>query len=189
MQLVCEGEKCMSDVSEKELSDIELCYKAMGLSFSDNPEQVEKTYRKLKDEYGKAMTSSDPSERGTASENLRQLEELFSTITGSLIYKDYAREYEKYKGLKAEKLAERRQKQQQQPVVKEKLINCPYCKKLISPKLKVCIYCRGKILTPMEQLIANLFSSRNVVVAVVVLILVGLGAVIMLNPGWLRLMM
>ena len=173
----------MSDVSENELSDIELCYKAMGLSFSDNPEQVERTYRKLKDEYGKAMTSPDPSERGTASENLRQLEELFATITGSLIYKDYAREYEKYKELKAEKLAERRKKQQQEPVVKETLVNCPYCTKLIMPKLKVCIYCHGKILTPVEQLMANVFKTRNVVAAVVIITLVGLGVVIILNPG------
>ncbi|MHB8057968.1 MAG: hypothetical protein ACYDHC_08750 [Desulfuromonadaceae bacterium] len=176
----------MSDVSEKELSDIELCYKAMGLSFSDNPEQVERTYRKLKGEYGKAMTSSDPSERGTAPENLRQLEELFATITGSLIYKDYAREYEKYKELKAEKQAERKLKQQQKTVVEEKLINCPYCKKLISPKLKVCIYCRGKILTPMERLMAKVFSTRNIVVLVIVVVLVIAGVVVTSNPQLLK---
>lgn len=176
----------MSDVSEKELSDIELCYKAMGLSFSDNPEQVERTYRKLKEEYGKAMTSSDPSDRVTASENLRQLEELFATITGSLIYKDYAREYEKYKELKAEKLAERRLKQQQKPVVEEKLINCPYCNKPIAQKLKVCIYCRGKILTPMEQLIAKVFSTRNIVVLVIVVVLAIAGVVVTSNPQLLK---
>ena len=168
---------------EKEFSDIELCYKAMGLSFSDNPEQVEKTYRKLKDEYDKAMRSSDPSVRVKASENLKQLEELFNTITGSLIYKDYAREYEKYKSLQAEKMAERKLKQQQKPVVKEVLVNCPYCNKLIAPKLKVCIYCRGKILTPMERLMANVFSKRNViVVSVMVAVVVVMGVVLMLNP-------
>lgn len=174
----------MSEVSDKdkELSDIELCYKAMGLSFSDNPEQVERTYRKLKDEYGKAMTSSDPAGRINASDNLKQLEELFATITGSLIYKDYAREYEKYKALKAEKLAERKLKQQQKPVVKEELVDCPYCKKMISPRLKVCIYCRGKILTPMEQLMANVFSTRNLVVLAVVVVLAIAGVVFYSNP-------
>lgn len=175
----------MDDVSdkEKEFSDIELCYKAMGLSFSDNPEQVERTYRKLKDEYDKAMRSTDPNERAGASENMKQLEELFATITGSLIYKDYAREYEKYKDLKAEKLAERKRKQQEKPVVKEALINCPYCNKPIASKLKVCIYCHGKILTPMEQLMAKVFSTRNMIAVIVVLVLVGLGVVVMLNPG------
>jgi hypothetical protein len=178
----------MSDVSqkEKELSDIELCYKAMGLSFSDNPEQVERTYRKLKDEYGKEMRSTDSSERLRATENLKQLEELFATITGSLIYKDYAREYEKYQALKAEKLAERKQKQQQQPTVKEALVNCPYCKKPIAKNLKVCIYCRGKILTPMEQLMVKVFSTRNLVVLAIVVVLAIAGVVLISNPQLLK---
>lgn len=171
----------MSDVSEKELSDIELCYKAMGLSFSDNPEQVERTYRKLKDEYARAMRSSELTERTSASENLKQLEELFTTITGSMIYKDYAREYEKYKALKAAHSADRKQKQQQ-PVIKEALKNCPYCKKLIAPKLKKCIYCHGKILTPMEQFMAKVFSKRNMVVIVVVVLLIAAAIVVVLNP-------
>ncbi|MEI6826185.1 MAG: hypothetical protein WCK54_11355 [Desulfuromonadales bacterium] len=146
----------MSDVAEKELSDIELCYKAMGLSFSDNPEQVEKTYRKLKDEYSKAMRSSDAIERSTASGNFKQLEDLYATITGSLIYKDYAKEHEKYKALKAEQLAERKQKQQ--PADKNALINCPYCHKPIAPQSKTCIYCHGKIMTMFERLKAKFFS-------------------------------
>lgn len=175
----------MSDGAEKEreLSDIELCYKAMGLSFSDNPEQVEKTYRKLKDEYGRSMRSADVAERTAATENLKQLEELFTTITGSLIYKDYAREFEKYQALKAERLAERKLKQQQKPVVKETLVSCPYCRKTIAQSLKVCIYCHGKILTPMEQIVAKVFSTRNVVVVIVVLVLVGAGVFMKLNPG------
>ena len=174
----------MSEVSEKELSDIELCYKAMGLSFSDNPEQVEKTYRKLKDEYSKPIRSSDATERSTATENMRQLEELFTAITGSLIYKDYAREYEKYKALKEEQNAAR--KKQQKPVVIEPHVNCPYCNKLIAPKLKVCIYCHGKILTPLEKLMAKVFSTRNLIIATVVVVLVIAGVVLMSNPQLLK---
>lgn len=177
----------MSDAAEKELSDIELCYKAMGLSFSDNPEIVEKTYRKLKDEYSKAMHSPDHSQRATAAENMKQLEELFTTITGSMIYKDYAREYEKYKAEKAAQLAERKQKQQQQqPAVKESLVSCPYCKKMITPNQKVCIYCHGKILTPMEQMMAKVFSTKNLVIATVVVVVVIAGVVLMSNPQLLK---
>jgi hypothetical protein len=131
------------------------------------------------------MHSTDQSERSAAAENLKQLEELFTTITGSLIYKDYAREYEKYKEHKAELIAERKQKQEQ-AAVKEVLVNCPYCHKPISPKLKVCIYCHGKILTPMEQLMAKLFSTRNVIILIVVLLLVAAGVVVALNPQLLK---
>ena len=176
----------MSEISERELFDIELCYKAMGLSFSDNPEQVEKTYRKLKDDYGKGVRSSDLTERVNAVENLKQLEELFTTITGSLIYKDYAREYEKYRAVKAEKMAERKQKQQQKPVDKETVVNCPYCNKLIAPKLKVCIYCHGKILTPMEQVMVKVFSTRNLIVLAVVVLLVIAVVIAALNPQMLK---
>jgi hypothetical protein len=170
-----------TEKDEKEFSDIELCYKAMGLSFSDNPEQVEKTYLKLKDEYEKSLRSSDPAGRVSAAENLHQLEELFTTITGSLIYKDYAKEYEKYKALKAEQMAARKKKQQEKPVVKEVLLNCPYCQKLIAPKLKVCIYCHGKILTPMEQLMAKLFSTRSLIILTIIVVLIIAGVILMPN--------
>lgn len=175
----------MSDAAakEKELSDIELCYKAMGLSFSDNPQKVESVYRKLKDDYGKLMRSSDPSERVRATESMKQLEELFSTITGSLIYKDYAREYEKYKQAKAEEILARKQKQeQQQQIDRNTLVDCPYCRKLISPKLKICIYCHGKILSPMELLIEKIFSKRNIVIGSVVLVLIAAAVFVALNP-------
>lgn len=169
-----------ADANDKKLSDIELCYKAMGLSFSDNPQVVEKVYRKLKDDSERQMHSSDPAERLAGKESLKQLEELFATITESLIYKDYAREYEKYKAAKAEQMAARKQKQP--PVVKEMMVNCPYCNKLIIPKLKVCLYCHGKILTPMEQLMEKLFSRRNLIVMIVVVALVAAGVVLILNP-------
>ncbi len=179
----------MDDNSAKELFDIELCYKAMGLSFSDNPETVEKTYRKLQEEYGKSMRSTDLAERAGAQENLKQIEELFATITGSLIYKDYAREYERYQSLKAEKLEERRQKQQQQSASENKQThrNCPYCNRPIASTLKVCIYCHGRIMTPMEQLTANVFSTRNLVIVAIVALLVISGFVLMSNPQLLRL--
>ncbi len=171
----------MNDVSdqEKEFSDIELCYKAMGLSFSDNPDQVNRTYQKLKDEYVKELRSPDVSGRTRAAENLKQLEELFKTITGSLIYKDYAGEYEKYKALKAENLAARKQKQ---PVEKEELIKCPYCSRPIHYKLKVCIYCHGKILTPFEQLIEKVFTARNLIVFGVLLLAAAAVTVLVKHP-------
>ena len=169
----------MSDISEKEkeLSDIELCYKAMGLSFSDNPEQVERTYRKLKEEYDKAIRSSDLATRSAATESLKQLEELFTTITGSLIYKDYAKEFEKLKTLKAEQMAERKLKQQQKPADKNALVDCPYCHKPIASNLKVCIYCHGKIMTQAEQLMANMLTTKNVIVAAIVVMLLISGVV------------
>lgn len=179
----------MSDsAKERELADVELCYKAMGLSFSDPPDQVERVYKKLKEEHNKAMRSTNPSERQTAAEGLKQLEELFQTITNSLIYKDYAREYEKYKQIKEaqriEKLEQQRLKQQE--AKKIPMINCPTCGKPVASNLKVCIYCHRKILTPTEMMLEKLFSKRNMIILAVVLVLVAAGVVLSLNPELLR---
>ena len=48
---------------------------------------------------------------------------------------------------------------------------------------KVCIYCHGKILTPMEKLVAKVFSKRNMIVfGVLVFIAAAAVAVVVLKP-------
>ena len=163
--------------------DIDLCYKVMGLTFSDPPDKVDKVYNGLITEYTKNMQSADPAARQAAKENLEQTKDLYERITGSMIYKDYAREYEKYKQLKAEEMQARKQKQEAE---KEVMASCPYCKRQIPARHKVCIYCHGKILTPMELLMAKCFSTRNVVILAVVLIVVAAGVVLVLNPQLLK---
>lgn len=163
--------------------DIDLCYKVMGLTFSDPPDKVDRVYNGLIAEYTKNLQAPDPAARLEAKENLAQTKDLYERITNSMIYKDYAREYEKYKQLKAEQMQARKQKQEAE---KETLVNCPYCRKLISPKLKVCMYCRGKILTPMELLLSKVFTKKNIIVMIVAAILIGAGVVLLLNPQLLR---
>jgi hypothetical protein len=163
--------------------DIELCYKVMGLTFSDTPDKVDRVYSSLVAEYTNTMKSAEPADRQTAKDNLEQTKELYERITGSMIYKDYAREYEKYKLLKNEQMQARKQKQEAE---KEPMVSCPYCSKLIPAKQKKCIYCQGKILTPMEMLMAKVFITRNVIAAVAVLALVGLAVVMILNPDLLN---
>jgi DNA-directed RNA polymerase subunit RPC12/RpoP len=100
-----------------------------------------------------------------------------------MIYKDYAREYEKYKLLKEEEMQARKQKLEEE---KETMVNCPYCNKKIPAKLKVCLYCHGKILSPMEMLMVKIFSTRNMIVAVIILVLIGVGVVLMMYPQLVR---
>jgi hypothetical protein len=135
--------------------DIDLCYKVMGLTFSDPPDRVDRVYNVLIAEYTKNAQSSDPALTDEAIINLEQTKDLYERITNSLIYKDYAREYEKYKQLKAEEMQARKEKQESE---KGEMVNCPYCRKLISTKLKACLYCHGKILSPMGLLTKKLFT-------------------------------
>jgi len=163
--------------------DIDLCYKVMGLTFSDPPDKVDKVYNSLIAEYTKSMQSADPVGRQAAKENLAQTKELYERITGSMIYKDYAREYEKYKQLKAEEMQARKQKQEAE---REVMACCPYCNRQIPAKQKVCIYCHGKILTPMELLMEKVFSTRNVVVATIMILFVIAAVVVLSNPQLLK---
>ena len=160
--------------------DIELCYKGMGLTFSDTPVKVDKVYNSLVVEYTNNMNSADPAVRQAAIDNLKQVKDLHERITCSMIYKDYAREYEKYKLLKDEEKQARKQKHETE---REVMVSCPYCSKQLPAKQKVCVYCHGKILSPTEMLMSKVFVTRNVVAAIVVLALVGLGVVMILNPN------
>jgi len=152
--------------------DIDLCYKVMGLTFSDPPDQVDKVYHSLVDKYKRELNAANTELRQQAKINLDQVNDLYERITSSMIYKDYAREYEKYKQLKADEALSKKQKQE---VEKETLMNCPHCNKRIPVTLKVCIYCNGKILSPAELMMVKLFSKRNVLVFSVVLLCIAAG--------------
>ncbi len=174
----------MSDsAKQKELDDVELCYKAVGLSFSDPPDQVERVFKKLREEYNAAARSADPAARKAGADNLKQLEELYETITGSLIYKDYAREYEKYKQVKEAERQARLEKAKAKPVPMK---ICPYCGKSFMASLPSCSYCHKKYVSPFELMMQKYATGRNIAIAAVVALLVVAGLVIMLNPQMLQ---
>jgi hypothetical protein len=160
--------------------DIELCYKGMGLTFSDTPDKVDKVYNSLVAKYTSDMKSSAPGVRQAAKDNLEQMKELHERIISSMIYKDYAREYEKYMQYKEENKQARRQKQEAE---KEFTVICPHCNRQIPAKQKVCIYCQGKIVTPAELFRSKVFVTRNIIATIAVLALVGLGVFMMSNPN------
>lgn len=166
--------------------DIDLCYKVMGLTFSDPPDKVDRVYKGLVAEYTKNASIGDPTSRQSAKANLEQVHDLYERITSSMIYKDYAREYEKYKQLKDIEKAEKAKKANKHhaapEVAKPTVINCPYCNKKISVELKVCIYCHHKIMTPVELAMAKLFSIRNILVMIVVILLIIGLVVVYMNP-------
>lgn len=171
-----------SEKNQSETYDnIELCYKVMGLSFSDPPDQVDRIYHSLVDKYKRDMSSSDPDARQNAKTNLDQVNELFERITNSMIYKDYAREYEKYKQFKADEAEARKQKHEAE---KDVLMICPYCSKRIPIKQRTCIYCHGTIYTPAELLLKKLLAPKVLIAGAVFFVLIAV-AVVVLNPSLL----
>jgi hypothetical protein len=163
--------------------DIDLCYKVMGLTFSDPPDRVDRVYNGLITDYTKDIQSTDTTLRNEAKKNLEQTKDLYERITNSMIYKDYAREYEKYKQLKADEMDARKRKQEAE---KDKMVSCPYCRKLIMPNLKVCMYCHCKILSPMEMMMVKVFSTRNMILMAVAFVLIIAAVVFVMYPQLLK---
>lgn len=150
--------------------DIDLCYKVMGLSFSDPPDKVDRVYKSLVAEYTKGMAVGDPAARQNAKANLEQVKDLYERITTSIIYKDYAKEHEKYKQLKEAERAEKGNRQKTaSETSKPTVVSCPYCNKKISADLNECIYCHHKIVSSSSDVIEKLFSTRNVIILVAIL--------------------
>jgi hypothetical protein len=136
--------------------DIDLCYKVMGLTFSDPPDRVDRVYNGLVAEYTNNMQSTDPALRNEAKANLEQTKELYERITSSMIYKDYAREYEKYKQLKQAELEEKRLKAE---AGRASMVPCPSCGKMLSASTNICIYCNHRVPTAVEQKLKGMFSG------------------------------
>mgnify|MGYP005824727103 CR=1 FL=1 len=138
----------MGDATEQ-TKDVGMCYKALGLSFSDPPPQVEKMYLKIKGDGTKAMRSEDPAVRKNATEKLQLLEEMYATITNSLVYRDYAKQYEKRKQIEEEERQAQKQKKQEE---QSSLVICPNCGKMIPASLEVCVYCNKKTKSIIDKL-------------------------------------
>ena len=135
--------------------DIDLCYKVMGLSFSDTPDRVDSVYNGLINQYTKSAQSSDHAIRGEAQINLEQTKDLYERITNSMIYKDHAREYEKYKELKK---AELQEKQHKAEAERASMSPCPHCGKMLAASYKTCMYCNHKLPSAAELKLKKIFS-------------------------------
>jgi len=131
----------MSDSTEKK-GAVE-CYKELGLLLSDPPPEVEKAFNKLKRDYAKAKRSDDPETRNSAIEKLQHLEEMYTTITFSIAYKDSARQYEKRQ--EEERIA-RQKKLEEENSTK---VICPNCGKISPASFNVCIFCSKSIKTSL----------------------------------------
>ncbi|GAM07853.1 hypothetical protein OR1_00122 [Geobacter sp. OR-1] len=172
----------MSD-SAKNLAEkydnLELCYKVMGLSFSDPPEKVDKVFNNLMAGYKQKLRSSKPDEAQDAQMNIEQIQEIYERITNSMIYKDYAREYEKYKNAQN---AVKEERQMKAHVEKSTFVNCPSCGKILNIGFKTCPYCRKKVYTPAEMMMMKIFSTRNIIIAAVVILAIAAVGIYLFKP-------
>lgn len=170
---------------EEELTDVILCYKAMGLSLDDGPAHIAQTYNDLTEGFRGNLASVDPTVREDARKNIALMREMYDKIKGSVTYNTIVRELEKNGRLAAEMKAAEAVKPK---VVKleNHLTHCPSCRNVINIKSKVCPICKYRILTPLEKFVRRHLTTKKVVIAAVLLIVILAAVILSTNPGLIR---
>lgn len=154
---------------DNELTDVVLCYQALGIPLDASPAQIEQVFKVLTDRQRRLLSEPDSVTRSEAQRSLDQIAEMYDKIRGSVTYRTAEKDFEK-KGVLAQ---EAKRPQHQAVAEKKKMVNCPRCNGLIKPGLQVCPICRTRIYTPAEKLLQALFSTKMLLLYAVLLILAG----------------
>ncbi len=162
---------------DKELTDVILCYKAMGVSIDDSPAQIERAYKLLTEDYRKNLASPDPAVRESARNSMLLVSEMYDKIKGSITYNAKAKECMKAGMREVERQSTARAAASVK-VEKSRLMNCPSCRSAISIGSKSCPVCKTRIYTKTEQILNQYFTKTTIIILCLFLligILAGLG--------------
>lgn len=162
---------------DKELTDVILCYKAMGISIDDSPEQIERTYKLLTEEYRKNLASLDPAVRENARNSMVLVKEMYDKIKGSITYTAKAKECLKA-GMREADGPKTSRAATAVKVEKSRLMNCPSCRSMINIGLKTCPICKTRIYSKTEKFLNQYFTKTTIIILCLFLligILAGLG--------------
>ncbi|GFO66837.1 hypothetical protein GMLC_04160 [Geomonas limicola] len=168
----------MGTEQENELTDVVLCYQALGLPMDASPAQIEKLYKALSEEHRKQLSVGSPANREEARQSLEQVNAMYEKIRGSVTYHAAEREQQKRQDA-GQPLREAPIKMQRTAELK-KTFRCPRCNGEVPHGRKVCPICKSRLYTPVERLFLAVFSKRMLVLYAVVTVLVA-GAIFFLN--------
>jgi len=170
----------MDAQQENELTDIALCYQALGVPLDASPAQIDRMYQSLTEENKKKSASSDPAERADAKQSQDLVNEMYDKIRGSITYHAMEKDYLKRSADQAEVKVKR---PVHQAVAEKNLIfNCPRCNGSIRKGLKVCPICKTPIYTTMQKIVRAIFTPKKLIIYFVVLSLAALAVVAVLHP-------
>ena len=162
---------------DKELTDIALCYQALGSDISATPAQLEQLYKSLTLDYKKKLVSLDPAIRETARVNLEQVSVLYEKITGSITYRAMEKEYRKNANLA--EAGPRRAARNPEATVR---VHCSCCNGLIPKGLRTCPICKSPLYSAMEQKMRAYLAPKRLALYFVVVSTVSLAFLGVLNP-------
>jgi rubrerythrin len=170
----------MDAQQENELTDIALCYQALGVPLDASPVQIDRMYQALTEENKKKLGSPDPADRAAAKQSQDLVDEMYDKIRGSITYHAMEKDYLKRSADQAE--AKVKRPVHQAVVEKSLIINCPRCNGSIRKGLKVCPICRTPIYTTMQKIVRTYFTPKMLIIYFVVLAVAALAVVAVLHP-------
>jgi hypothetical protein len=169
-----------AEENENNLTDVALCYQALGVPLDASPAQIEQMYNTLTEENTKKLASPDPVIRGDAKQSLDLLNEMYNKIRGSITYRAMEKDYQK----KDNDAAEMRVKRPVHQAVVQKNLNmqCPRCNGSITRGLKTCPICKSPIYTTMQKIQRAYFTPKKLIIYCIILSAAALAAYGLLNP-------
>ncbi len=170
---------------DNELTDVILCYKAMGLSLDDGPLRIEQTYMDLTENYRKHLSSPDPVLREDARKNIALMKEMYDKIKGSITYNTVVRELEK-SGKLAEEMKAAAAAKPKVVRLENHLMHCPACRNVINKGSKTCPICKFRFLSPFEKFMDRYVTTKSIVIFCVVLILLLAVFALLMYPNLLQ---
>lgn len=160
----------------EELMDIDLCYKALGLSMGDSPQQVEMTYNRLMDIYKNNMKSADGQVRMDAKNNMELISDMYANIKSSVTYQAMEKEYSKKSKLSND-AGKSNAAKRDAPAMKSIYKECPSCTAMVSKSATKCPTCKYNFQTVTDRILA----SKNLIILGVIVVLVVVGIAGYLN--------
>lgn len=164
----------MSAEHDKELTDIALCYQALGTDISATPAQLERLYVSLAAEYKKKLLSTDPSVRDAARANLEQVGVMYEKIKGSITYRAMEN--------KSANAAEARPGRAARGPEVRVTVHCTCCNGLIPKGLRTCPICKSPLYSAAEQKMRAHLAPKRLAVYFVIVSAVSLAVLGARNP-------
>lgn len=163
----------MSAKNDKDLTDIALCYQALGTDISATPAQLQRLYASLAAEYKKKLLSTDPAVREAARVNLEQVSVMYEKIKGSITYRAMEN-----KGAHVDESLGRRVRGPQVRVT----VHCSCCNGLIPKGLRTCPICKSPLYSATEKMMRVHLAPKRLAVYFVIVSAVSLAVLGVRSP-------
>jgi hypothetical protein len=148
------GQMRNDNKKDKKLTDIDLCYQALGLSIGDSPAKIEEAYARLTAVYKKDLSSPEPAVRENAKNSIALMTEMYGKIARSVTYKAMLKEQDRIGR------NETRTPNADMLAMKSSLILCPSCNTLIGKGFKICPRCKHRFYTKTEKFVEQYLTIK-----------------------------